>query len=118
MGYPSRLVLGLALVLILCAGCTRSTGGGEARYLALFNAAWTSCHSLGLYQAGVESVSLRPDGNRRVVIRYLFDNGMVPDAGRAAMLVSPDGRLASRCLVDLAADICLCGMVRDWSGGL
>jgi len=117
MRKMTRMGLALAVVLAVCAGCTRATGGGEARYLVVFNAAWASCHSLGLYQATVESVTMRPDGNRRVVIHYLYDNGMVPDSGRAAMLISPDNRLASQCIVDLAIDTCLCGAERDWHEG-
>ena len=104
----------LALLVTAGAGCSRSTGGGEARYLTLFNTAWAACHELGLYEATVESVAYRPDGNRMVVVSYLFDNGMVPDSGRAAMLVGPDGSLASQCVVDLAVDTCLCGATRDW----
>ena len=62
----------------------------------------------------MESVTHRTDGNRVVIVSYLFDNGMVPDSGRAAMLVAPDGSLASQCIVDLAIDTCLCGATRDW----
>jgi hypothetical protein len=117
-GTPMRKLtlaaLVLACLLTTVLGCERATGGGEARYLNLFASLWQRCHSLGLYEARVESVMPMADGNKRVVIAYLFDNGMVPDQGRAAMLVSPQGRAASPCVVDLAADICLCGDKRDW----
>jgi hypothetical protein len=115
MGMLTRQILALAAVLIVVSGCTRATGGGEARYINLFNAAWANCHRLGLYETSVESVTVRPDGNRRVVIAYVYDNGMVPDSGRAAMLVSPQGRLASDCIVDLAIGICQCGAGKDWN---
>jgi len=107
----------LAMALLLAPGCTRTTGGGEARYLALFAAQWGQCHAGGLYEARVESVTPRTDGNKRVVIAYLYDNGMVPDQGRAAMLTSPEGRLASPCVVNLAINQCLCGQGRDWHDG-
>ena len=107
----------LAASLALVSGCTRSTGGGEARYLTLFSTVWQRCHTLGLYQVKVEAVTVRPDGNKRVVVAYVFDNGMVPDQGRAAMLVAPDGRLASDCVLDLEANLCLCGAQKDWHDG-
>ena len=47
----------------------------------------------------------------------MYDNGEVPDQGRAAMLVSPEGRLASRCVVDIGINECLCGEARDWHEG-
>ena len=106
-----------ALVLALVSGCSRSTGGGEARYLTLFSNVWQRCHTLGLYQVKVEAVTTRPDGNKRVVVAYVFDNGMVPDQGRAAMLVAPNGRLASDCVLDLEANLCLCGAQKDWHDG-
>ena len=111
----SILILGASLALL--SGCTRSTGGGEARYLSLFSAVWQRCHSLGLYEATVESVTVRPDGNKRVVIHYVYDNGMVPDTGRAALLVNTKGQLASDCVLDLAINICLCGAQKDWHDG-
>lgn len=114
MGKLSRLTLALAAVVVLMAGCTRSTGGGEARYLQLFNAHWSDCHRLGLYETSVDSVKQLADGNRQVIIKYVYDNGMVPDVGRAAMLVTPQGRLASPCIVDLAIGLCMCGVEKDW----
>lgn len=113
---PATLLL-LAVTLAASAGCTRATGGGEARYLTLFSNVWQRCHTLGLYQVKVETVTTRPDGVKRVVVAYVFDNGMVPDQGRAAMLVSPNGQLASDCVLDLEADICLCGAQKDWHDG-
>jgi hypothetical protein len=110
------LLLGAAL-LAAGFGCTRATGGSEARYLTLFSKVWQRCHDLALYEAKVESVTLLPDGNKRVVVSYLFDNGMVPDQGRAAMLVSSTGHLASDCVVDLVANLCLCGAQKDWHDG-
>lgn len=115
MGKMTRSILLLAVVLAGLAGCTRSTGGGEARYLQLFNLAWGNCHRLGLYETSVESVTPLADGNRRVVIDYVYDNGMVPDSGRAAMLVTPKGRLASACIVDLEIGLCMCGAEKDWN---
>lgn len=115
MGKMTRLILTLAAVLVIISGCTRSTGGAEARYIQLFNAAWGNCHRLDLYQTSVESVTPLPDGNRRVVIDYVYDNGMVPDSGRAAMLVTDQGRLASACIVDLEIGICMCGAAKDWN---
>ncbi|EFL50654.1 conserved hypothetical protein [Solidesulfovibrio fructosivorans JJ]] len=113
---PATLLF-LAVALAASTGCTRDTGGGEARYLTLFSNVWQRCHTLGLYQAKVEAVTTRPDGNKRVVVAYVFDNGMVPDQGRAAMLVAPNGRLASDCVLDLEAGICLCGAQKDWHDG-
>lgn len=110
------LVLGAALVATT-AGCQRATGGSEARYLALFSKVWQRCHDLGLYEAKVASVTALPDGHKRVVIDYLFDNGMVPDQGQAAMLVTGNGRLASDCVIDLNANACLCGAQKDWHDG-
>jgi len=107
-------VLLLALGMTAGLGCTRATGGGEARYLALFSSKWQHCSELGLYEARVESVTVRADGNKRVVIDYLFNNGMVPDQARAALLVSPQGRLASQCVLDVASNTCLCGEKPDW----
>lgn len=115
MGKISHCILALAAVLLVVSGCTRATGGGEARYINLFNAAWGKCHRLDLYQTSVESVTVLADGTRRVVIDYLYDNGMVPDSGRAAMLVTPEGRLASDCIVDLAIGLCMCGAEKDWN---
>ena len=115
MGKMSRMILVLAALAALVTGCTRSTGGGEARYIQLFDAAWGNCHRLDLYETSVESVTPLPDGNRRVVIHYVFDNGMVPDGGRAAMLVTPQGRLASTCIMDLQIGICMCGAEKDWN---
>jgi len=109
-----RLGLVVALALVVCAGCDQLMGGGKAHSLILFNNAWAKCHSLSLYEASVESVTMRPDGNRRVVVKYLFDNGMMPDSGRAAMLLTPDNQLASQCIVDLLSGTCLCGGERDW----
>ncbi len=117
MRTPIVAVLCLAAVLLAGVGCSRSTGGGEARYLALFTAFWQRCHPLGLYEAKVEAVTPLPDGAKRVVVSYLFNNGMVPDQGRAAMLVGPEGRLASDCVLDLAAGVCLCGGHKDWHDG-
>uniref|UniRef100_I2PY78 Lipoprotein n=1 Tax=Desulfovibrio sp. U5L TaxID=596152 RepID=I2PY78_9BACT len=117
MRTPILAALCLAAVLGAGAGCSRSTGGGEARYLALFASAWQKCHTLGLYEVRVEAVTPLPDGVKRVVVRYLFNNGMVPDQGRAAMLVNAQGRLASDCVLDLAAGICLCGAGKDWHDG-
>jgi hypothetical protein len=114
MGIVTRLTLALAATLVLVSGCTRSTGGGEARYLQLFNAHWGDCHRLGLYETSVASVKQLPDGNRQVVIDYVYDNGMVPDTGQAAMLVTPQGQLASPCIVDLAIGLCMCGIEKDW----
>jgi hypothetical protein len=111
------VALVLALFMTAGLGCTRATGGGEARYLNLFASMWPHCHSLGLYQAKVESVTPTVDGNKLVVVAYLYDNGMVPDQGRAAMLVSPEGRLASPCVIDLQTNMCLCGETRDWHDG-
>lgn len=110
------LILGAALTAS-ALGCQRATGGAEARYLALFSKVWQRCHELGLYEATVESVTPLPDGHKRVVINYLFDNGMVPDQGRAAMLVAGNGRLASDCVIDLNANLCLCGAQKDWHDG-
>jgi hypothetical protein len=107
----------LALAITTGFGCTRATGGGEAKYLSLFSSMWPRCHSQGLYQATVESVTLTPDGDKLVVIAYLYDNGMVPDQSRAAMLVSPQGHLASQCIIDLETNLCLCGETRDWRAG-
>lgn len=106
-----------ALVLALVSGCSRSTGGGEARYLTLFSNVWQRCHTLGLYQVKVEAVTTRPDGNKRVVVAYVFDNGMVPDQGRAALLVTPENRLADSCVVDLEINRCLCGDAPGWRVG-
>ncbi len=117
MRTTTLAALCLALVLGATAGCTRSTGGGEALYLRLFAAAWQRCHTLGLYQVRVEAVTPLEGGVKRVVVNYLFDNGMVPDQGRAAMLVNGRGRLASDCVLDLAANICLCGADKDWRHG-
>lgn len=111
---PASLVLAL---LVAVAGCTRETGGGEARYLHLFNAAWAKCTNRGLYEVRVESVAPRPDGMKVVAVRYLYDNGMVPDQGRAAMLVSPENRLADSCVVDLQINQCLCGEAPGWRVG-
>lgn len=107
----------LSLCLVVGFGCTRATGGGEARYLTLFASAWQHCHSLGLYEVRVAAVTALPDGNKRVVVNYLYNNGMVPDQGRAAMLVNPQGRLASDCILDLDANICLCDARKDWHDG-
>lgn len=109
----------LALILLAAAltGCTRETGGSEARYLHLFSAAWAKCSHQGLYEVRVESVTPRPDGLKVVAVRYLFDNGMVPDQGRAAMLVSPENRLADTCVVDLEINQCLCGETPGWRVG-
>jgi len=115
MEKMTRLILALTAVVVLATGCTRATGGSEARYLQLFNAAWGNCHRLDLYETSVESVTPLPDGNRRVVIDYVYDNGMVPDSGRAAMLVTAQGRLASPCIVDLAIGLCMCGAEKDWN---
>ncbi|WP_300162645.1 hypothetical protein [Solidesulfovibrio sp.] len=112
----ASLLVGAALVAA-GLGCTRATGGAEARYLTLFSKVWQRCHSLGLYEARVESVTPLEGGNKRVVINYLFDNGMVPDQGRAAMLVSSAGHLASDCVLDLATNLCLCGAQKDWHDG-
>lgn len=117
MRTPILAVLCLAAVLGAGAGCSRPTGGGEARHLSLFAAAWNKCHPLGLYEARVESVTPLADGVRRVVVSYLFNNGMVPDQGRAAMLVNAQGRLASDCVLDLEANVCLCGVGKDWHDG-
>ena len=107
----SSIFLSLVLALLLAgtAGCTRETGGGEAKYLHLFNTAWAACPNRGLYEVRVESVAPRPDGLKTVTVRYLYNNGMVPDQGRAAMLVTPENRLADSCVVDLAINRCLCG---------
>lgn len=107
----------LALLLAVSAGCVRETGGGEAKYLHLFNAAWARCNDRGLYEVRVESVAPRPDGMKTVTVRYLFDNGMVPDQGRAAMLVSPENRLADTCVVNLEIKRCLCGEAPSWRVG-
>ncbi|KHK00791.1 hypothetical protein [Desulfovibrio sp. TomC] len=109
----------LALVLLAAAlaGCTRETGGGEAKYLHLFNTAWAKCNHLGLYEVRVESVAKRPDGNKVVTVRYLYDNGMVPDQGRAAMLVAPENRLADSCVINLGINRCLCDEVPGWRVG-
>ncbi|MHC1790841.1 hypothetical protein [Solidesulfovibrio sp.] len=109
----------LALILLAAAlaGCARETGGGEAKYLHLFYAAWAKCSHQGLYEARVESVVPRADGTKMVAVRYLFDNGMVPDQGRAAMLVSPENRLADACVVDLEINQCLCGETPGWRAG-
>jgi hypothetical protein len=111
------LLLVLATFVAVGTGCTRDTGGGEARYLTLFSNAWQGCHSLGLYQVKVEAVTTLPNGNKRVVVAYVYDNGMVPDQGRAAMLVTPAGKLASQCVLDLEAGVCLCGAQKDWHDG-
>ena len=108
------LLLVLAAFVVAGTGCTRDTGGGEARYLTLFSNAWQGCHSLGLYQVKVEAVTTLPNGNKRVVVAYVYDNGMVPDQGRAAMLVSPENRLADPCVVDLEIDQCLGGGAPVW----
>lgn len=110
-------VLALVLVASALAGCSRETGGGEARYLHLFYAAWAKCSHLGLYEVRVESVLPRPDGNKTVTVRYLYDNGMVPDQGRAAMLVAPENRLADSCVVDLEINRCLCDEAPNWRVG-
>jgi len=110
-------ILALALLVALSAGCSRSTGGGEAKYLHLFNAAWARCSDRGLYEARVESVVAQPDGNKVVTVHYLYDNGMVPDQGRAAMLVAPDNRLADTCVVGLEIMRCLCGEAPTWRVG-
>ena len=109
----------LALILLAAAlsGCTRDTGGGEAKYLHLFYAAWAKCSHQGLYEARVESVAPRADGAKVVTVRYLFDNGMVPDQGRAALLVAPENRLADTCVVDLEINRCLCGDAPGWRVG-
>ncbi len=104
------LVAGMALF----SGCSRSTGGGEAHYLSLFSGVWQKCHALGLYEASVEAMTEMPDGNKQVVVRYLYDTGMTPATGRAALLVSPQGRLASDCVLDLDINICMCGADKDW----
>jgi len=117
MRILSLAALVLCLALAALSGCTRATGGGEARYLSLFAAMWQRCHELGLYEVRVESVTPLADGCKRVVVRYLFDNGMAPDQGRAAMLVAPEGRLASQCVVDLGINECMCGEKRDWREG-
>lgn len=109
-----RMGLLAALALAVCTGCDQFTGGGKAHSLVIFNRAWAKCHELALYEATVESVTMRRDGNRRVVVQYLFDNGIVPDTGRAAMLLTPDNKLANPCIVDLMSDTCLCGGKRDW----
>ncbi len=111
------ILLLMGVLLAAGPGCTRETGGGEARYLNQFSTVWQHCHTLGLYEAKVESVTALPNGNKRVVISYLFDNGMVPDQGRAAMLVASSGRLASDCILDLATNMCLCGARKDWHDG-
>ncbi len=113
----SLAILVLCLALAGLSGCTRATGGGEARYLALFSGVWQRCHDLGLYEVRVESVTKLANGYKRVAVRYVYDNGEVPDQGHAAMLVSPEGRLASRCVVDLGINECLCGEARDWHEG-
>ena len=107
----------LALLLAGAAGCSRETGGGEAKYLHLFNAAWAKSSELGLYEVRVESVAPRPDGLKTVTVRYLYNNGMVPDQGRAAMLVSPENRLADSCVVDIAINRCLGGGTPGWRVG-
>ena len=115
MRKKTLAILALGAVLMGAAlGCQRATGGAEARYLALFSKVWQRCHSLGLYEVTVESVTPLPDGHKRVVVNYLYDNGMVPDQGQAAMLVSPENRLADPCVVDLEIDQCLGGGAPIW----
>ncbi|WP_075353015.1 hypothetical protein [Desulfovibrio sp. DV] len=107
----------LVLLLVVLAGCSRETGGGEAKYLHLFNTAWAKCSHLGLYEVRVESVAPRPDGNKVVTVRYLYNNGMVPDQGRAAMLLAPENRLADSCVIDLEINRCLCDEAPNWRVG-
>ena len=109
-----RAALALAALVVALAGCNRDTGGGEAKYLHLFNTAWAKTSSLGLYEVKVASVMPLPDGMKVVTVNYLFNNGMVPDQGRAAMLVSPENRLADPCVVDLEIDQCLGGGAPIW----
>ena len=112
-----RAALALAALAVALVGCNRETGGGEAKYLHLFNTAWAKTSNLGLYEVKVASVMPLPDGMKVVTVNYLFNNGMVPDQGRAAMLVSSTGHLASDCVVDLIANLCLCGAQKDWHDG-
>ena len=109
-----RAALAILLFAAVLAGCNRETGGGEAKYLHLFNTAWAKTSSLGLYEVKVASVAPLPDGMKIVTVNYLFNNGMVPDQGRAAMLVSPENRLADPCVVDLQIDQCLGGGAPIW----
>ena len=114
MSRTLRAALALAALVVALTGCNRETGGGEAKYLHLFYAAWAKSSSHGLYEVKVASVRPLPGGMKVVAINYLFDNGMVPDQGRAAMLVSPENRLADPCVVDLEIDQCLGGGAPIW----
>ena len=109
-----RAVMAVAVLSAALAGCNRETGGGEAQYLHLFNSAWAKSNTRGLYEVRVASVAPLPDGMKIVTVNYLFDNGMVPDQGQAAMLVSPENRLADPCVVDLEIDQCLGGGAPVW----
>ena len=52
-----------------------------------------------------------------MTVRYLYNNGMTPDQGRAAMLVTPENRLAEGCVADLSSNVCLCGGTPGWRVG-